>query len=130
MERVSLDDCDPSEAADGVHLALMAGTDSMNVQHFEIEPGATVDEHSHPHEQTGFIAAGELTFLVDSDEQSSSSNRKSSISDDGEAIVCGPGDSYAIPGGEPHAAENCGDETVRGVDIFSPPRVEPSWQTE
>ncbi|NUC73515.1 cupin domain-containing protein [Haloterrigena sp. SYSU A558-1] len=113
MERVSIDDCEPSEAADGVHLALLAGTDSMNVQHFEIEPGATVDEHSHPHDQTGYIAQGELTFLVE-----------------GEETVCGPGDSYAIPGDQPHAAENRGDETVRGVDIFSPPRENPSWQED
>jgi len=48
----------------------------------------------------------------------------------GEEIVCGPGDSYAIPGEQPHAAENRGDETVRGVDIFSPPRENLSWQTE
>ncbi len=113
MERVSLTDREPSEAADGVHLALLAGTDSMNVQHFEIEPGAVVEEHSHPHEQTGYICAGELTFLTD-----------------GEEIVCGPGDSYAIPGDQPHAAENRGDEVVRGVDIFSPPREDPSWRPE
>ena len=111
MERVSLTDSESSEAADGVHLALLAGTESMNVQHFEIEPGAVVEEHSHPHEQTGFICEGELTFLVD-----------------GEVVVCGPGDSYAIPGEQPHAAENNGDETVRGVDVFSPPRENPSWQ--
>lgn len=113
MERVSLADRDPSEAADGVRLALLAGTESMNVQHFEIEPGAVVDEHSHPHEQTGFIVEGELVFLVG-----------------GEEIVCGPGDSYAIPGDQPHAAENRGDETVRGVDIFSPPRENPNWRSE
>ncbi|ELY71497.1 cupin domain-containing protein [Natrinema versiforme] len=113
MERVSLDDLEPAEAAEGVHLALMAGTESMNVQHFEIEPGATVDEHSHPHDQTGYITQGELAFLTEGDE-----------------IVCGPGDSYAIPGDQTHAAENRGDEPVRGVDIFSPPRENPSWQTE
>ncbi|WP_290812334.1 cupin domain-containing protein [Halovivax sp.] len=112
MERVPLDDVDTAEAADGVHLSITAGTDSMNVQHFEIEPGAAVEEHSHPHEQTGFIYEGDLTFLVD-----------------GEEIVCGPGDSYAIPGDEPHGAENRGDETVRGVDIFSPPRENPSWRS-
>lgn len=111
MERIALEDVEPSEAADGVHLALMAGTESMNVQYFEIEPGARVDEHSHPNEQTGFIYEGELTFLTD-----------------GEEIVCGPGDSYGLPGDQPHAAENRGDETVRGVDIFSPPRESPSWQ--
>jgi quercetin dioxygenase-like cupin family protein len=113
MERVSLSDLEPSEAADGVHLALMAGTESMNVQHFEIEPGATVAEHSHPHEQTGFVYEGELTFVVDGDE-----------------TVCGPGDAYAIPGDRPHAAENRGDDPVRGVDIFSPPRENPSWRDE
>ncbi|MFD1565651.1 cupin domain-containing protein [Haloarchaeobius amylolyticus] len=111
MERVSLTDSEPSEAADGVNLALLAGSESMNVQHFEIEPGAVVEEHSHPHEQTGFIYEGELVFLVQDEE-----------------TVCGPGDSYAIPGEQPHAAENRGDETVRGVDIFSPPREDPSWQ--
>lgn len=113
MERVALTDLDPSEPADGVHLALMAGSESMNVQHFEIEPGAVVEEHDHPNEQTGFIYEGELTFLSD-----------------GEEIVCGPGDSYAIPGGQPHGAENRGEETVRGVDIFTPPRENPSWLSE
>ena len=113
MERVSLDDLEPAEAADGVHLALLAGTDSMNVQHFEIGAGAVVETHSHPHEQTGFVYAGEVTFVVD-----------------GEEIVCGPGDSYAIPGGEPHAAGNRGERAVRGVDIFSPPRENPSWQVD
>lgn len=111
MERVALSDVESSEAAEGVHLALMAGTESMNVQHFEIEPSAEVEEHSHPHEQTGYIAEGELTFIVD-----------------GEEVVCGPGDTYAIPGDEPHAAENRGETTVTGVDIFSPPRENPSWQ--
>ncbi|APW96565.1 cupin [Halobiforma lacisalsi AJ5] len=130
MQRVALEDLEASEAADGVHLALMAGSESMNVQHFEIEPGAVVEEHSHPHEQTGFIYEGELTFLTDTDEQRSSSDRKSAGSDGGEELVCGPGDSYAIPGGQPHAAENRGDETVRGVDIFSPPRENPSWEED
>lgn len=111
FEQTSLTDVELSEAADGVHLALLAGTESMNVQHFEIEPGAVVDEHSHPHEQTGFIYEGELTFHTDDED-----------------IVCGPGDSYAIPAEQPHAAENRSDELVRGVDVFSPPRENPNWQ--
>ena len=113
MEHVSLTDLESTEAADGVHLALMAGTESMNVQHFEIGPGAVVEEHSHPHEQTGFIYEGTLTFVSD-----------------GQELECEPGDAYAFPGGQPHAAENRGEETVRGVDIFSPPRENPSWQSE
>ncbi len=113
MERISLSDCEPTEALEGVHLAVMAGGEEMNVQHFEIDPGAVVTEHSHPHEQTGFVYEGELVFLTD-----------------GEQIVCGPGDSYAIPGDQPHAVENRGEVPARGVDIFSPPREEPGWLEE
>jgi quercetin dioxygenase-like cupin family protein len=56
------------------------------------------------------MSEGTLTFVVD-----------------GEEIPVGPGDSYAIPGGEPHAAFNDGDETVRGVEMFSPPRERANW---
>jgi len=112
MERVALADRDSTEAVDGVHLSLLAGGENMNVQHFDIEPGATVPAHSHPHEQTGYIVDGTLVFVLD----------------DGEEIEVGPDDSYAIPGGETHAAENRGDVPVRGVDIFSPPRDDPDWQ--
>ena len=110
MERVSLSDVDAAEAVGGVHLSQLAAGTEMSVQHFRIEPGATVPEHSHPHEQTGYLTAGTLTFLVDGEEQPVSA-----------------GDSYAIPGDEPHGAENRGDEVVEGVDIFSPPRLNPDW---
>lgn len=111
MERAALDDVQTTEAVDGVHLAMLAGGERTNVQGFEIEPGAEVPEHSHEHEQAGVVYEGELTFLVD-----------------GEETVVGPGESYVIPGAEPHAAENRGDEPVRGVDVFSPPRTDPDWQ--
>jgi quercetin dioxygenase-like cupin family protein len=100
-----------TEAVEGVHLSLLAGADDMNVQHFFIEPGAEVPEHSHENEQTGYITQGTLTFFVD-----------------GEEIDVSEGDSYAIPGDEPHAAENRGDVPVEGVDIFSPPRENPDWK--
>jgi quercetin dioxygenase-like cupin family protein len=111
MEIVPEESVESTEAVEGVHLKLLAGADEMNVQHFFIEPGATVPEHSHPHEQTGYIVEGTLAFQVD-----------------GEEYLAEPGDSYAIPGGEPHAAENRGDVPVVGLDIFSPPRENPDWQ--
>jgi quercetin dioxygenase-like cupin family protein len=98
---------------EGVRLTLLAGAERMNAQSFEIEPGATVPEHSHDSEQVGLVTAGHLTFLVDDEE-----------------LVCGPGDSYAIPGGEPHGARNDGDETVEGVEMFSPPRATPTWESD
>lgn len=111
MDTTDPSDREPTEVIDGVHLAQLAAGERMSVQHFRIEPGATVPEHDHPHEQTGFIYGGELTFLVD-----------------GEEFVVGEGGSYAIPGDEPHAAENRGETTVLGVDVFSPPRLDVPWK--
>ena len=111
MESVSLSDEQVVEAVEGVHLAQLATGDRMSIQHFDFEVDAAVPEHDHEHEQSGFIYAGVLTFLID-----------------GEEVVCGPGDSYVIPGDTPHGAENRGDNPVRGIDVFSPPRPNPDWQ--
>ena len=127
MERSSLTECDPAEAADGVYLTLLAGTESMNVQHFEIQPGAVVEAHSHPNDQTGFLYEGELVFRIGG---GGDSEGEGEDEDEREEVVCGPGDSYAIPGEERHAVENRGDVVARGVDIFSPPREAPSWARE
>ena len=110
MEPVSLSDKDAVEAVDGIHLAQLASGDRMSVQHYDFEPGATVPEHDHEHEQLGFVYNGVLTLLIN-----------------GEEVVCGPGDSYVIPGDTPHSAENRGEDPVRGIDVFSPPRPNPDW---
>lgn len=109
MERVPL--AETTEAVESVHLAQLAAGEEMSVQHFEFEPGATVPSHDHHHEQTGFVYEGELTFLLE----------------DGEEAVVSAGESYVLAGGEIHGAENRGEEVVRGVDVFSPPRPNPDW---
>jgi quercetin dioxygenase-like cupin family protein len=103
-------DAEAVEAVDGVFLTQGAVGEDTSIQRFEIDPGETVPEHDHPHEQIGVITAGTLTFVVD-----------------GEDRVLGPGDTYVIPGGEPHAAANRGNQPVVGYDIFSPPRANPDW---
>lgn len=110
MEAIGANEREATEAVEDVHLAMLAGGENMNVQRFEIEPGATVPAHSHPHEQAGYLTGGRLTFILDDRE-----------------LELGPGDSYSIPGGETHGVENRGEEVVRGVDIFSPPRENPDW---
>ena len=103
-------DVEAVEAIDGVHLTQGAAGEATNIQRFAIEPGAVVPEHDHPHEQVGVITEGAITFVVDGDEH-----------------VVEAGDTYVIPGGEPHAARNDGDDRVVGYDIFSPPRTSPDW---
>lgn len=112
MERVTRAEVEATEAVPGVHLSQLAAGDRMSVQHFFVEPGETVPEHEHEHEQAGYITQGALTFVLT----------------DGEELLVQEGDSYVIPGDEPHAAENRGDVPVEGVDIFSPPRVNPDWE--
>jgi|AntDeeMinimDraft_5_1070356.scaffolds.fasta_scaffold03125_6 quercetin dioxygenase-like cupin family protein len=114
MQVLGPDDRDSTEAVDGVHLSLLAGGEEMNVQRFEIDPDAVVPEHDHPHEQTGVVLSGTLTFVLA----------------DGTEKVVGPGDTYAIPGGEAHGAENRTDEVVEGIDVFAPPRTDPAWQDD
>lgn len=109
MDRVPL--AETTEAIEKVHLAQLATGEETSVQHFEIEPGAVVPMHDHHHEQAGFVYEGELTFR----------------SEDGTETIVGAGDSFVLVGGEPHAAENRGEDVVRGVDIFSPPRPNPDW---
>lgn len=111
MDVVPDADVEAVEAVDEVFLTQGAVGEETSIQRFVIEPGATVPEHDHPHEQIGVVTEGTATFVVD-----------------GEDLVVEAGDTYVIPGGEPHAALNHGDETVVGYDIFSPPRANPDWQ--
>lgn len=112
-----MDSFDPSGGASaepipGVHLRHIDTGGQMSMQSFVIEAGATVPEHDHHQEQFGVVLQGELTFHVDD-----------------RTIVVGPGEAFTIPGGEPHAAANEKAETVRGFDIFAPPR-EPGYFEE
>lgn len=110
MDVLPVDEGRSAEPIDGVTLTILAGDERMNAQHFRVEPGAEIPVHSHENEQVGQVYEGRLTFLVD-----------------GEELVVGPGDTYAIPANEPHGARNEGEETVVGIDVFSPPRYDPDW---
>ncbi|MFC7028320.1 cupin domain-containing protein [Halomicroarcula sp. GCM10025710] len=68
-------------------------------------------EHSHHHEQVGFVYQGAQTFVLE----------------DGEAVTVEAGESYRLESHEVHAAENRGDDELLAIDIFSPPRPNPDW---
>ena len=110
MESAPVSDHDTVEVVDGVYLTQLTAGAETSIQHFRVEPGATVPEHSHHHEQTGFVFAGTLSFEVA-----------------GETVAVGPGESFTLPGDEPHAVANDGDEPAEGIDVFAPPRPDPDW---
>jgi quercetin dioxygenase-like cupin family protein len=93
-----------TELVPGVRLRTFWG-EQMMVCHVQLDAGAVVPPHSHPHEQGGTVLTGEIAFMVD-----------------GVETVARPGDSYIIPGGVPHSAVAHTACTL--FEIFSPVRLE------
>ena len=93
------------ELVPGVSIRPMWGEKVMMVL-IDIEPGAEVPLHSHPHEQTGRVLSGAFYLTID-----------------GETRLLREGDHYVIPGGVEHSAKGT-DSPWLALDIFSPPRDE------
>ena len=95
----------PVEMFPGVVRRTLTAGDRMMLVEVTLEGGAVVPTHTHPHEQTGYLVSGRMTFELG-----------------GETRELGPGDCWLVPSDMPHqvtALERC---VV--VDIFSPPREE------
>jgi quercetin dioxygenase-like cupin family protein len=91
------------ELAPGVIARSLFGDKAMlNV--VEMEAGAVVAMHSHPHEQLGLILAGSMTMVVD-----------------GITHECGPMTAYVLPGGVEHGG-TAGPEGATVLDVFAPVR--------
>lgn len=78
--------------------------EKIMLSHLEMEAGAEVPEHAHPHEQAGILLSGHLELTIGS-----------------ETRVMQPGEMYMIPGGVTHRAVAVGGPVVV-LDIFSPIR--------
>ncbi|RJX29878.1 MAG: cupin domain-containing protein [Desulfarculus sp.] len=70
---------------------------------FRNQAGHTLREHSHPHEQIGYLVAGKIVFTIG-----------------GQRHLAEPGDSWCIKADVPHSAEALEDSVV--IEVFSPVR--------
>lgn len=87
----------------GVHLDSLAVGERSMVCKMNYRDGDFATEHSHPHEQCGYVVSGEYELVVS-----------------GEKWLLHSGDSYAIPGNTPHSFRVlCAGEVV---DVFTPQR--------
>jgi quercetin dioxygenase-like cupin family protein len=82
---------------------IVAGEGIM-LSFLDLQPGCEIPEHSHPHEQAGFVLQGSFRFRIGSEER-----------------LTGPGDAFIVPPDVVHSGEVV-EGPVRIVDIFSPPR--------
>ena len=89
--------------APGVQMRTPHG-EKLMLSYVEIEEGAEVPLHSHPHEQAGILLEGRMLLQIG-----------------GEERELEPGDMYIIPGGCEHRAVAVGGP-IRAMDVFSPIR--------
>jgi len=81
---------------------LAHGENTLLIEVF-LDKGSIVPEHSHPHEQTGYMVSGCALFNID-----------------GQEYEVKPGGSWAIVGGAVHSVKVIEDSVV--VEVFSPVR--------
>jgi quercetin dioxygenase-like cupin family protein len=93
----------PVEMLPGLVRRTLAEGESMLVCEFTFAAGVQVPNHTHPHEQVGYVVSGRVRMTID-----------------GESTELGPGDSYRAPSNVPHGALTLEPSVV--VDTFSPPR--------
>ena len=93
------------ELVAGVHIRSMWGEKVMMAL-IDIQAGAEVPLHSHPHEQAGRVLSGAFYLSIG-----------------GDTKLLQEGDHYVIPGGVEHSARGT-DSPSLALDIFSPPREE------
>jgi quercetin dioxygenase-like cupin family protein len=91
-----------SEPVEGYHLRFVH-CDTMTVAFWEIDAGAVMPEHSHPHEQVAIVTEGEFELMVD-----------------GESRTVRPGDVVVIPSDVPHSGRAV--TRCRITDAFHPRR--------
>jgi quercetin dioxygenase-like cupin family protein len=93
----------PVEMLPGVVRRTLSCGERMLLCEITLAKGSVVPEHSHEHEQVGYVARGRLLFRIADEEREVAA-----------------GDGYLIPGNVSHAVTAL-EESI-AIDIFSPVR--------
>ncbi len=103
MPFIDINDYEPIELVPGAKARTPYGENVM-LSYLELEEGAVIPFHKHPHEQAGMLLKGNLELTIGD-----------------HARLCTPGDMFIIPPNTPHSAKPVdGPATV--LDVFSPVR--------
>lgn len=93
------------QALEGVTYKTLTYGKHTSLSEFKLQKDSTIPNHTHQHEQTGYMISGKMTFIID-----------------GKRFNTTPGDSWSIPGNVEHGVEVHEDSTV--IEVFSPVREE------
>ena len=89
----------------GIRLKTLVYGEKTLFSEFRMEKGSLLPDHSHPHEQTGYLVSGQMRLTIAD-----------------ETFEVTPGDSWCVPGNVRHRAEILADTVA--VEVFSPVREE------
>jgi len=87
----------------GVMLKTLVYGEKTLMASINLAKGATIPQHQHIHEQSGFLISGSLNFIID-----------------GDHFIAEPGDSWTIPADIPHGVQAIDDSSI--IEVFSPVR--------
>jgi quercetin dioxygenase-like cupin family protein len=87
----------------GITRRILANSREVMLTEHELDKGAILPEHQHPHQQLVYLLAGELLLDID-----------------GKQFLMSEGDSIVIPSDAPHKAT--ANQKCRVLDIFAPAR--------
>ncbi|MFH1921430.1 MAG: cupin domain-containing protein [Planctomycetota bacterium] len=100
---VNEDGCVRMNPFAGVAMHAMEA-EKMTLSIVDMAPHSVIEEHSHPHEQIGYMVEGEAEFVVA-----------------GESVRVHAGQMWRLPGGVPHKVIT-GEKSMRAIDVFYPVR--------
>ena len=89
----------------GIKMKTLVHGEKTLMTEFLLEGGSVLPNHSHPHEQTGYLVSGKMILRIDREEQ-----------------TIKPGDSWVILANVEHGATILEDSVA--VEVFSPVREE------
>lgn len=103
MGFIDISQVPPISPVPGCKMRTPHGQNLM-LSFLEMDDGAEVPLHSHPHEQGGILLSGQVSLTIGE-----------------ETRLCKPGDMFIIPPHVPHRAVAVGGP-ARVLDVFSPVR--------
>jgi quercetin dioxygenase-like cupin family protein len=91
------------QVAPGISIKTLTFGKNTLITEFRLKAGCTLQHHSHPQEQTGYLVSGSIRLTIGDD-----------------FFEVGPGDSWNIPCDVIHGADILEDSVA--IEVFSPVR--------
>ncbi len=104
MPLINFSEIEEQELLPGFHVRFVH-SDNMTLAYWNIEDGASLPEHTHPHEQVVNVIEGKLELVVD-----------------GEPHHLTPGKVFVLPSNVPHGGKAL--TPCKVIDVFHPVREE------